>query len=324
LPALSLIPAACNVTLNPSNKCSTYEGKISLFLASDTTISASNLLARTLIAELLDERAIIDQVGNGLLRIAYVGPKAPGPVLVVGTSDGTPASMVAPGEDSPTNSVSIAATAASAAAFALIVGSIYYLRRKVRSHSPSSDSDYTHGPGISTMDDLNTQGEKERCTSPFSEMLPTAYRFSGNMSVMSGDIDNSSGSGLSAVLENPSGEQSSQGCESMHMSESGYTTEAAESDGLSFLDIPKALHTRRSDSPLLLGAKKREENVITAKAASVEYDEMSDVSASPNNSPKAKSAASPVLLYPSHDDENDESADIDEALIFSDDHDDSV
>jgi hypothetical protein len=275
-----------------------------------------------MIAEVMQDKNFVKTIGHGLRQVTYLGPLVPGPVLVVGTSnDGPNASMVPTNGDSSISSTSIAVTVASAAAFALLVGSVYYLRRRTFTHSHLHDGDFTKAAGTSSMDDHAALPEKERATSPFSEMLPSAYRFSGNMSVMSGEIDNSSGSGLSAVLENPSGEQSSRdGGESLQMSESGYTTEAAGSDSISFLDMPKTLYPRSANSPLLLGAKKREDNIITAKAGSAEYDELSDVSESPSNSPKGKSATSPILLYPSHDDENDESTDMDDALIFTDEH----
>lgn len=167
--------------------------------------------------------------------------------------------------------------AIGSAALIVFVGSIYYMKRE---NSESSDGAATQAAG-SSLYDHHYDPDAERPASPFSEMLPSAYRYNDNMSILSGHQQ----VGLEAVIEqNPSTDEESPSpgantieSSSIMVSESGYTTEAAEDDSVSLsFGMPTSLYRTVAESPELLGARKRRESVVTKNASILVDPNMSD------------------------------------------------
>ena len=247
-----------------------------LFLEEDTGAAAENL-AREEIRDLFSSEAFVKSIGKGLIYITYLGPN----IDVPGVTDPDRGPV---GQDTGGfGGVSIAMVVIGSAAVVVLTGSILYMRRN------SSRNQNDNGESR-VEDDTMLGGTTCPPASPFTEMLPSAYRYTEEMTVLSVNPPSiqESNSGLSAVAELSSGEEQStisgehstmQG--SIVVSESGYTTEGVE-DSISF-DMPKSLYLRAPDSPLLLGAKKRLDNSVTQNA-NVANDSLSEISSSEDES----------------------------------------
>ena len=279
--SLQNFTATCLPTFGTDNDCVRYHGVMHIFLADDTTVDASTYLVRSVLRDLLQDVSFVS--GVGLVRAEYLGPTLVDPAPILGAqTTGRDASI----EGNSLSSTSLAFTIAGAAALVAIVAAVFYVRKGQHDNDePLSlyPSDSTQGQSLESSQVVL---DRDRPTSPFSEMLPKAYRFSGNLSVLSG----SNQSGLSMV---PEVESSSS--ESVVVSESGYSTEAGESDATaSFCDLPKSLYTK-DETPLLLGATQRMS------------DGVSDVSESPAGSPRSQFLVGSLL---------DESVDLENHVLF--------
>jgi hypothetical protein len=338
---MSFFQAVCNSSISDSYLCTNYDGKMSLFLSNASSVAQASYLGRSAISNAMGNDDFASQIGLGLVKATYLGPALvePEPATTEDPNGNvTSGNSADPQELGP---ASIAFVAIASAGIVVLIGSVYYWRRH-RVAASSRAVDYQDGAatlaaGSSLNDTHSMVADMPR--SPFSEMLPSAYRFNENMSIMSGGQDSGSGSsGLSVVIESPNGEAGmsppSPATESIVVSESGYTTEAGgedEESSFGCLDVHKSLYsTLPPESPNLLGAKKRLENQITANAMQNEADSMSDVSSSPQTSPQKSQAATSegqgqkiLLSIPQAKDSNnnnnnmaDESMEADDALLF--------
>lgn len=241
-----------------------------LFLSDLTTGTIAIDLARRQIRDLMDDSSALLTI-DGLVDVDYLGPElSETPPLT-----GPPANDEIGGGTTNIGSVSIAMLTIGSAAVVVLVGSLVYLRRNRNGENRNG-----HPP---VEDDTMLGGTTCPPASPFTEMLPNAYRYTEEMTILSVNPPSiqGSGSGLSAVAELSSAEEQStfeeastaQG--SIVISESGYTTEGVE-DSVSF-DMPQSLYLRAPDSPLLLGAKKRD-------GVDIAEDSMSEISGSEEES----------------------------------------
>lgn len=187
----------------------------------------------------------------------YLGPAVVAPTPFIGIREGD-------NPDESLGTTSFLLLAVGSAALIVFVGSVYYMRRDSPS---SSDGAATQAAG-STVHDLQYDAG-DRSASPFSEMLPTAYRYNENLSILSGS------NGLEAVaednsprdIETPPSPARTEGSSSIILSESGYTTEAADEDESLSFDVPRSLYTKVTESPELLGARKRKESLLLSHAS---------------------------------------------------------
>jgi hypothetical protein len=239
--------------------------------------------ARTVIKSIIDSPEFHNNV-IGLLKATYLGPPI---VIPTSFTEGEGIKNESEGGQETLGVTSLVLVAVGSAALIVFVGSVYYMRRD--SHSEFSameaEGNATRAAGSSFQDDntfpfiVSPRVPSPRATSPFSEMLPNAYQFNENMSILSGgmSIFSAGDEGLEAVLERSDEEAQSPAntdtdTSSIMVSDAGYTTDAGEDDdtdiSLSF-DVPKSLYTKATESPdrVLLGARRRRESPVTANAS---------------------------------------------------------
>jgi hypothetical protein len=248
--------------------------------------------ARTVIMSIIDNPEFHNNV-IGLLKATYLGPPI---VIPTSFTEGEGINNESESGQEPLGLTSLVLVAVGSAALIVFVGSVYYMRRDSRDSSSFSameaEGNATRAAGSSFQDDttfpfiVSPREASPRATSPFSEMLPDAYQFNENMSILSGGMSILSAGveGLEAVLERSDEEAQSPAhtdTSSIMVSDAGYTTDAGEDDeqdiSLSF-DVPKSLYTKATESPdrVLLGARRRKESPVTANASILDTSFASD------------------------------------------------
>lgn len=229
------------------NACQVYIGFMRLFLTGPDVSAQADYLGKSHIKSLMAAEGVDDssisflaeKVGKGLQFVTYLGPEPVVPSSANKGGDGGPFQT----QDS--SRTSIAVISAASAAFVVIIAGLIYRRRRRQ-----EESDATYMAGSTNLRPYDTPGSPKRPSSPFSEMLPSAYRYSDNLSMISGND-----SGLSAVMEY-SGEEDNRSLNSdgILLSEGGYTTDAGDERNVSF-DFPNSMFQNESGSGNLLGAK---------------------------------------------------------------------
>jgi hypothetical protein len=178
----------------------------------------------------------------GLLKATYLGPPI---VIPTSFTEGEGIKNESEGGQETLGVTFLVLVAVGSAALIVFVGSVYYMRRD--SHSEFSAVDVegnaTRAAGSSFQDDntfpfiVSPRIPSPRPTSPFSEMLPNAYQFNENMSILSGGMSIFSGGdeGLEAVLErsdeeaqSPAHTDTDTDTSSIMVSDAGYTTDAGK------------------------------------------------------------------------------------------------
>ena len=198
-----------------------------IFLADTEKETLVEDLALLNIKRIIEDSTMVSVVGRGVVKITYLGPQLIAPYQ--------PAGVV--GSDSSMSGASIAVLSAGAGTVAIFLLIMFAWRRTFhkagadlllydRSAGPQDNTSLYHGGGDS--DDENGPN------SPFSEMLPSAYRYSENMSILSGH-------GLSALTEMTESDSSQQ---SLKLSLSGFSDEAAND---SFPPNRVAIRKRKDD-----------------------------------------------------------------------------
>jgi hypothetical protein len=276
--------------------CTVFNGEMRLYMPESENANYVFYQARTAIKSILDSPRFHDNV-IGLLKSTYLGP-----AIVIPTSfnDGDSIKGNQPKDQGTLGVTSLVLVAVGSAALIVFVGSVYYMRRDNTTSEAGIDGNATQAAGSSVNDySFPFVSPRARTPSPFSAMVPNAYQFNENMSILSGGMSILSGNaeGLEAVLEQSDEEaQSAQSVRSPReapspahsytssilVSESGYTTEAAEDDddldtSLSF-DVPRSLYAKTPESPdrLLMGARRRKESHVTANASILNTSTLSD------------------------------------------------
>lgn len=163
---------------------------------------------------------------TGLVKATYLGPDIMNPAAF------NPVGIEEPeiAQDSDNLSTSLVLFAVGGCAFAASVGLIYYLRRQ-----SSSSGAATRAAGSEQQTGLSC---RDHPLSPFSEMLPSAYRFDqdGQMSAIL-ELDDESATPRSAIA----------------ISDSGFTIDEEGSSAISSLGSTASVNQNS-----VLGARKRQ------------------------------------------------------------------
>jgi hypothetical protein len=229
------------------------------FLSESTAAQAATDLINSELASILNSMLFAQRVGTGLLRsqLLSVETKAP-PVTAVGEKqppqDSSGTIAINKDKQSVTPTVLMATAGSAVVVFA---AAVFFWKR---SHNRNVHGSATQMAGSSFNDAADMSTRAPSASSPFSEMVPDAYRLNGNTSIVSGQ-----GGGMSAILEDEEVTIHSQASSAIFMSETGFSEQAAETDtSLMSFDIPKSLYTRVPESPNLLGARRRSHEQIIA------------------------------------------------------------
>jgi hypothetical protein len=284
---VSIMCIAVCVPEDGANRCADYNGKLTLLLAEEYTEEVAIYVALTHVQEILESDAFAGDVGGGLVKVTYTGPEP-----IIPFWEQFNGGNGVEGSGSSLSGASIAAVAAggmSLVAFAVVL--FAWRRRNDKSNTTESLGPYPGGAvsqmaGSSMLGGLSEIDEECGPSSPFSEMLPKAYRFSENLSVASSERE-----GLSAVLELSEFSDSSQ--QSIMVSLSGFSEEAAGdgTDGSSSLDMPNSLYFKKGradddEEDIIMGAKRKLDSHLSSGNISIDSDSMSDVTtSSPTMSP---------------------------------------
>lgn len=186
----------------------------------------------------------VEEVGLGLIKITILDDNIPIPTNPI-VEEETPRVF-----DGATGfgTISFVIVAIGGAAIIAFVGSVYYWRKGGNDHDGAATQAAATMTFINESHDLGSP----RPSSPFSEMLPSAYRFNDNMSILL-----TGQGGMSPVIEDD-------GSVSQQSSAAFSDLEGQQPhDSLSF-DMPKSIYAKGTSSPELLGARKRAGGALTA------------------------------------------------------------
>jgi hypothetical protein len=290
--------------VDPSNNCTVIDGRMRLFLSSRETAESAIRLSLQEIERALGNEDFVVKVETGLIKIDFLQNDETADVPVSDMPSGSKESSAETGL-STTSSALVGLGSALILAF---IGAIYYVRR---GRKKDMDGTIMQEAGSSFVQQSTT--EKDRPTSPFSEMLPGAYRM--------GDLDKLSmlsTSNMSPVYEDDDGSHS------VEVSESGYTTEAAGTSSGDEISVSYSKRTAFSTpdgengyvsggSLEFLGARPREGAPLVTDL------EMSDSEL--DSTSYASSQPSPLKLYTTNslllpDGDQDESMQNEDLLLF--------
>jgi hypothetical protein len=240
---------------DPANDCTVYQGAMNVYLDDTTNKDKEIDQARAQIQETIEDPSFGEDIW-GFVSADYMADG----------SDPVPP-IVDPDERSTNNAKDekigtgpLTVVLVGSASFVVFVATVYVWRRKSKKDSSEGGS-VTEGGGAATQAAGSTlfilqddSPREEGPGSPFSEMLPSAYRFNENMSILSGSHNE-----LDVVFERS--DESSVGDRSdMMVSDCGYTTEGDDSVSLG---VTRSLYKKdgyvsdSSQSPLVLGARRR-------------------------------------------------------------------
>ncbi|GAX28423.1 hypothetical protein FisN_4Hh386 [Fistulifera solaris] len=217
------LEAVCAPELNADHNCTAVDGTMRVFLSDPEAASEALSLTDQTVKKVIEDPAFVDQVGKGLMKITLIDNNVP-----VDSISPDPERAVGEQGFSPFSFVIVAVGSAALIAF---VGSVYYWRR-----GGEADGDAAGAAGSSLYTDTFTSGGNTE--SPFAEMVPSAYAFNGNMSVLTPP------NGMSPVLEDDNSSHS-----------------PLEMDSF---DMPAAYYDSNSESQDTLGARKRAGGALTA------------------------------------------------------------
>lgn len=204
-----------------SNACSDYNGRLTFFLGDVDKQDIAENVALWTVKEVIESASMISDVGQGLVKITYNGPEPIEPYAVRdldASSNMTDASIAV-----------LAAGGLTALAFLAIM---YVWRKKLGKNGTSmvlheGETTLAGGGSPGAGDGID---EENGPSSPFSAMLPSTYRYSENMSIISGQ------EGLSAVTE----VSESDGTPSIGHALSGSSPDSHVNEKVVF-DFPKSL-----------------------------------------------------------------------------------
>jgi len=230
LPEDSFSPSALCDPYVFDNDCSIVDGILTVYIEENADFELAKYYTLTAIREAL---SLVDAQVTGLVKATYLGPDIVNPAAFNPNSAETEKNI----EESDDLSTSLVLFAVGGCAFVASVGLIYYLRRQGNGQSGAA----TAAAGSDQQTGLSR--EHSHPLSPFSEMLPSAYRFDqdGQMSAIL-ELDDESATQRSGIA----------------ISESGFTTdEEGSSCAISSMgDTDPAGSVNRSS---VLGARKRDE-----------------------------------------------------------------
>lgn len=249
--SISFIAAFCASTFD-TNTCKVVDGQMRIFLGRGEDTDFANYKVRLAIRDYLNSINAIP----GLYATTYLSPEIISPAEASKGISGSDPSFEATAETSALSKRSITLFAFAGAAFIGSVGIAVWFRRshERRSNSGSGHTGEDDGgiknpppniPRINTTDTGSWDAEDQ--LSPFSAMLPAAYRLDN------GEDD------MSVILElNERGSSLGRGS-SILLSEGGYSTDEGES-----LDVDlSALNFSYNSQAPTLGAVKRRTDAHT-------------------------------------------------------------
>jgi hypothetical protein len=147
-----------------AHSCTVFDGIVTIYITPEEDFELARYYTLTAIRETI---SLLNSQIKGLAKATYLGPDIVNPSAVsINVYD---PNSIATGSNSI--NASLVLFAVGGCAFAASVGLVYYLRR----HGASS----TFGTATQAAgsDQYTGQEESDRPLSPFSEMLPSAYRF---------------------------------------------------------------------------------------------------------------------------------------------------
>ena len=206
---------------------------MSLFLTSKDTADEAIKLSLKNVESALRSKSFVSKVETGLVKIKFISSNEDYPASV--TTNGSNLS-----QETGLSSTGSASLVVGSALIAALIGAVYYFRQ---GRNRDGDASAIQEAGSSFAQP--SPRDPDRPTSPFSEMLPGAYRM--------GDLDKLSmlsNSNMSPVYEDDDGSQS------VVVSESGYTTEAAGTDAgddSSLAYAKRGLYTPDEESSYMAG-----------------------------------------------------------------------
>lgn len=162
---------------------------MTFFLADAEKEELAKYMTLLSIKDAIESQEMIDEVENGLVKVTYKGPQLIEPYV--------PDDI---GADSAMNTASIAVLAAGAVTVLGFLAIMFAWRKRYSKEASDlviHEGDATLAAGSTIINHAGLQSdidEENGSASPFTEMLPTAYRYGENMSILSGR-------GLSAVSE---------------------------------------------------------------------------------------------------------------------------
>jgi hypothetical protein len=296
------ISETCSPEIDPLHTCTVVDGRLRLFLSDREHAEDAIALSLVQVKKAIGRQSFVNRVETGLRKITFIQN--------IATVD-VPVSAASTTREEVDGETGLSATGSSllalgSAMIAAFVGAVYYLRQ---GKNREVDTTAIQESGSSFVQP--SPKDDDRPTSPFSEMLPGAYRM--------GDLDKMSilsNSNMSPVYEDEDGSRS------VVVSDSGYTTEAAGTDGgddSSLTYTKRKLYTPEIDNGYMssasieyLGARPREggEPASDLEMSDSEFDSTSEVSS--QASPRKLYSTS--LLLPSG--LQDESMNVEDILLF--------
>lgn len=267
-----LFLAACAPEESTSNKCTAIDGTVRFFLSNPGRFEEAMALAGPMVRDIVADPSFVHDVGTGLIKITLLESNGNGGGDTDGDGDATDDDEGIFGQGSDKviegetgfGTFSFVIVAIGSAALVAFVGSVYYWKR---GNSDGPDGAATQAAGTSMLyqdqsrcgdDDLLSESlsTHERPSSPFSEMLPSAYRFNDNMSILTGQ------GGMSPVFEADACSDSSGGFASEHDT-SLLSFEQVDNHNNSS-NNSNNIHRYGASSPILLGARARDGGELTA------------------------------------------------------------
>jgi len=237
-----LFSAVCAPDENPLHVCTVVDGTVRTFLSSAEDDSEARALLSNAIDQVIDDEDFVASVDAGLIRIQRIQD-----TIIPPATEGEREVEGNPGIDGNFSYLILGVASASVVA---LVGTFYYWKR-----GGDDSGDATLAAGLSIMNESDISSHVHHApASPFSEMLPSAYRFSENMSILTEK------GGMSPVIELSHDEQSQDTSEDM-LSDS---SPAPDNASLLSFDLPPPRSIYPEISPVLLGARKRAGGETTA------------------------------------------------------------
>jgi hypothetical protein len=248
----------CEPELDASNVCTVWTGKMRFFVSAGAKESITSDLVFEKLPATMESKVFLRSVGTGLVKATFL-EQGEGPSGIRGDPDLSTPSASGMGLSA------IVLVSIGSAAFIVLAGSVFYWSRQTGNHSGLSYEGSTTNLGSTgasatlmsyQVNMSNNDASAETPSSPFSEMLPDAYRFTDNMSITGGPGPASLGN-MIPIDEEQDDMSHASSSQVLMLSENGYSTDAeGATDSSVSMDLPRSLYQRRAPNtpPKLLGA----------------------------------------------------------------------
>lgn len=287
--------------LDPSNVCTVVIGRMRLFLTSDGAVEIATTIVLDNILKAYSEPSFVKLVDTGLVKITFIPDGSGSQSSIKGNTANNNGQVQDLNSANGMTLTSLLFVAVGSASIIVFVGSAYLWRRRRQENDDSSASQLAE----STLNN-NVEMSTRRPASPYSEMVSSSYRLDrlGEMSI------------LSSTNMSPVYEQDHEDMEtvvgSLVMSVGGYTTDAGCTDGD---DTTESSKYSGHSTPKLMGVRPFPGTIV----GDVDMEEVSDsdMDTSGEMTPVKMFYDNNLLLPSGNDQEEGESVDADETLLFS-------